>query len=52
MAAPALTGREILELAVGMERGQRAREVVGVLGLEMAADEIGEVGIHGAPVVL
>jgi len=30
-----------------MERGQRAVEVVGVLGFEMAADQGQQVGVHG-----
>ena len=47
VAAPALAGREVLERALGMERRQRAVEIVGILGLEVAADEACEVGIHG-----
>jgi hypothetical protein len=43
VAAPALAGGEVLEGAVGMERGQRAFEVVSVLGLEVPTDEGGKV---------
>ncbi len=47
VALPALAGGEVLELALGMERRQRAGEVVRVLRFEVAANESGEVGIHG-----
>jgi hypothetical protein len=30
-----------------MERGKRARQVLRILGREVAADQFGEGGIHG-----
>src|SRR6266446_1898902 len=47
VAEPALAGGEVVELELRMERGERAFEVVGVLGLEMAADQGQQVGVHG-----
>ena len=52
VALPALAGGEVLELAVGMKRRQRAWQVVRVLRLEVAADESGEVGVHGGLLML
>ena len=51
-AEPALSGGEIVEPALGMERGQRAGEVMGVLGLEVTADQGEQVGVHGRALVL
>ena len=52
MARPALAGGEVVEAAVGVERGQGTGEVLGILDREMAADEVGEVGVHGGSVVV
>jgi hypothetical protein len=52
VAEPALAGGDVVEPAVGMERGQGAVEILGVLGLEMAADQGHQVGVHvGVPVL-
>jgi len=47
VAMPDLAGGEVLEHAFGVEGGQRAGQVLAVLGREMAADEGGELLVHG-----
>jgi TPR repeat protein len=47
VAVPDLAGREILETARGMQRGERAGQVLAVLGREMAAHEGSELLVHG-----
>ena len=46
-AMPGLAGREIVEAAFGMKGSESRFEVLLVLGHEVAADEVGELGVHG-----
>ena len=43
---PDLAGREVLEHALGVEGRQRARQILAVLGREMATHEGGELLVH------
>ena len=52
MSHPALAGRDAVEAALRMERGQRAVQVVGVLGFEMTADQGQQVRVQGRARVL
>ena len=46
-AVPYLAGGMVLEAAFGVQRGQRCFQVLGVLGLDVAAHEGGELFVHG-----
>ena len=46
VAMPDLAGREVLEHALGVEGGQRAGQVLAVLGREMTTHEGGELLVH------
>jgi hypothetical protein len=52
VAVPGPAGREIVEAALGVQGGERAGQVLGVLGLQMAADQVGEGFVHGQPHVV
>jgi hypothetical protein len=52
VAEPALASGEVVEPALGMEHGQGAFEVMGVLRLEMASDQGQKVGGHDRVPVL
>ncbi|WIM13092.1 MAG: hypothetical protein OJF58_004058 [Enhydrobacter sp.] len=47
-AVPGLAGGEVVETAFGVKSGQRGLEVMGVLGRELATEQVSKGLVHGA----